>query len=227
VSRFDSLGKVYFLTGCLSLKEPTMKPITRDGQTFWPTDRSGNYRIPRKIFDVLEHRLRAYKNREAAHILAAFLARMNAVPERHGPNGNPFPIDRRALSGHPELGLAEYVIRGAIKTLEAVGFIDRIPEKGTGYQRVAKSIATKAGIKRTPILFVFGSDFASFFAWIVRKCLSRPIDRLVKSSTFKDNINLDGNQGIGVCVSMGQKRTPRHAFDFNVAALARKIAGRR
>lgn len=201
-----------------------MLPIVRDGKTFYPTNQSGRYRLPRKIFDTLEIRLRAYKNREAAHILAAFLARMNAVPERHGPNGNPFPIDRRALAVHPELGLAEYVIRGAIKTLEAVGFIDRQETVGTGYQRVAKGISNKAGIKRTPILFVFGSDFSAFFAWIVRKCLSRPIDRLGLISTFQNDINLKPVKGIGVCVSMGQKRKPRHAFDFNVAALARHIA---
>jgi hypothetical protein len=35
-----------------------------------------------------------------------------------------FPIDRRAIADHAELGLSEARGRGGIKALEAVGFLD-------------------------------------------------------------------------------------------------------
>lgn len=200
-----------------------MLPIIRNGQRIYPTDRSGNYRFPRRIFELLEVRLRGFKNREAAHKLAAFLARMNAAPERHGPNGSMFPIDRRALAQIEELGLAEYTIRGALKTLEAVGFIDRQPVEGSPYQRVHRG----SGIRKKPAQFRFGHDFAEAFAWIVRKCLSRsPKERVIKNSILNRLINPDKIEGIGVCVSLGQI-APGRAFGFDVAAMARRLRERR
>jgi hypothetical protein len=49
-------------------------------------------------------------------------------------------------------------VRGAIRTLEAVGFLDRaIPASGSLYK------ATPEGLHRKPVLFVFGSDYALLF----------------------------------------------------------------
>jgi hypothetical protein len=49
-------------------------------------------------------------------------------------------------------------VRGAIRTLEAVGFLDRaIPAPGSLYK------ATADGLHRKPVLFMFGSDYAPAF----------------------------------------------------------------
>src|SRR5215211_2379460 len=57
-----------------------------------------------------------------------------------------------------DLGLTQAQIRGAIRTLEAVGFLDRaIPAPGSLY------MATEQGLHRKPIQFVFGSDYAPLF----------------------------------------------------------------
>ena len=63
-----------------------------------------------------------FRNREAAFALATFLARFWSVPGRVGGS---FPIDRRALADHEGLGLTEARVRGAIRTLEAVGYLER------------------------------------------------------------------------------------------------------
>jgi hypothetical protein len=69
-----------------------------------------------------------------------------------------FPIDRRALADHAGLNLTEARVRGAIRTLEAVGFLDRaIPAPGSLYKPTAD------GLHRKPVLFVFGSDYAPAF----------------------------------------------------------------
>ena len=69
----------------------------------------------------------------------------------------PFPIDRRALAGHRELGLTEARVRGAIRALEAVGFLARFVTSGSRYK------ATEEGLRRKPIPFQFGSDYAPLF----------------------------------------------------------------
>jgi hypothetical protein len=52
------------------------------------------------------------------------------------------------------LALTEARVRGAIKTLEAVGFLERsIPDPGSKYKAVGE------GLHRKPVLFVFGSDY--------------------------------------------------------------------
>jgi hypothetical protein len=147
-----------------------MLPIIRDGLRIYPTRESGNYKLPGKLFQLLEVRLRTFRNREAAHILAVFLARMNAVPSRYN---RPFPVDRRALMGNQTLGLSEDRIRGALKTLEAVGFLDRQPDPRGEYEKVQKTPTMPGGVKRRPIRFVFGLDFMPTFAWIAQKCIAR------------------------------------------------------
>ncbi len=87
--------------------------------------------------------------------MATFLARFWSVPGRVGGS---FPIDRRALTDHDGLELTEARVRGAIRTLEAVGFLERaISPSGSRYK------ATEEGLHRKPILFVFGSEYAPAF----------------------------------------------------------------
>ncbi len=111
--------------------------------------------MPHDLRDRLTLALAPFRNREAAFTLAAFIARFWSVPGRVAGS---FPIDRRALADHQELELTEARVRGAIQTLEAVGFLERaIPPSGSRYK------ATEGGLHRKPILFVFGADFAPAF----------------------------------------------------------------
>jgi hypothetical protein len=49
-------------------------------------------------------------------------------------------------------------VRGAIRTLEEIGFLDRAVASGSTHKRTA------AGeLHRKPVLFMFGSDYASAF----------------------------------------------------------------
>jgi hypothetical protein len=70
-----------------------------------------------------------------------------------------FPIDRRALANRPDLGLTEAKIRGAIRTLERVGFLDRAePDRGGRYQR------TDTGdLHRRPVCFRLGIAYRASF----------------------------------------------------------------
>jgi hypothetical protein len=99
--------------------------------------------------------LQPAKNREAALALAVFLARYWSAPTRLGQT---FPIDRRALASHRDLPLTEARVRGAIKLLEEVGFLEREkPEPGRRYQ------PTVDGLHRRPLVFHFGAEFQATF----------------------------------------------------------------
>ena len=116
---------------------------------------SGRYSLPRPVLDRLQAALAPAKNREAALVLAVFLARYWSAPARLG---QAFPIDRRALCGHRDLGLTEARVRGAIRALEEVGYLERIvPEPGRRYQRTAD------GLHRQPLAFRFGTEFEATF----------------------------------------------------------------
>jgi hypothetical protein len=122
---------------------------------FHPSRVSSPYRLPHDVRDKLAAALASFRNRDAAFALAVFIARFWSVPGRVAGS---FPIDRRALADHAELALTEAKVRGAIKTLEAIGFLERtIPAPGSKYK------AVEEGLHRKPILFVFGSDFAPAF----------------------------------------------------------------
>jgi hypothetical protein len=119
---------------------------------FRPSQDPSPYRLPHDVRDRLAAALMPFRNREAAFALAVFLARYWSMP---GKVVGSFHIDRRALAGHRDLGLTEARVRGAIRTLEEVGFLDRaLAPTGSRYQ------ATADGLHRRPILFVFGSDYA-------------------------------------------------------------------
>jgi hypothetical protein len=73
--------------------------------------------------------------------------------------GSSFPIDRCELADRADLGLAEAQVRGAIRALEEVGFLDRAL-MGSG----SKHRLTGSGeLHRKPILFVFGPEYAPAF----------------------------------------------------------------
>ncbi len=100
---------------------------------FTPSEGTGPYRLPRDIRDRLLSALASFRNRETAFQLAVFLGRFWSTPTRIT---SAFPIDRRALMGRSDLGLTEAKVRGAIRTLETVGFLGRtLPAKGSCYQR--------------------------------------------------------------------------------------------
>jgi hypothetical protein len=124
---------------------PLVRPRTRSARRpFTPAQGRGTYRLPHDVRDRLV----------AAFALALFLARFWSMPARAT---LPFPIDRRALAGHRELGLTEGRVRGAIRVLEEVGFLDRALSSGSNYK------PTEDGLHRKPIPFVFGSQYAPLF----------------------------------------------------------------
>ena len=129
----------------------------RPGRPFVPAQGAGPYRLPRDVVAWLSEALTRYRNRDAAWLLAVFLARYWSTPGRLM---GAFPIDRRALAAHAQLGLTEAQVRGALRVLEAVGFLARaIPPKGNGYQRTGTG-----ELHRRPVLFAFGAEYAGAFA---------------------------------------------------------------
>jgi hypothetical protein len=128
--------------------------VRRVRRSFQPSQNGGSYRVPHEVRDRLTSALSPFRNRDAAFALATFIARFWSAPGRIV---DAFPIDRRALADHPELQLTERRVRGAIRTLEEIGFLDRAIASGSHYR------ATEDGLRRKPILFVFGSDYAPLF----------------------------------------------------------------
>jgi biotin operon repressor len=110
--------------------------------------------LPRDVQDRLATALAPFRNREAAFTLAVFLARFWSSPGRIS---EAFHIDRRALAEHGDLDLSEKQIRSAIRTLEEIGFLDRAVTSGSRYK------ATEDGLRRKPIRFQFGSEYAPLF----------------------------------------------------------------
>jgi hypothetical protein len=115
---------------------------------------AGPYRLPRDVCDRLTLALAPYRNRDAAFVLAVFLGRFWSTPARLL---TVFPIDRRELADHPALGLTEARVRGAIRTLEEIGFLDRAVASGSTHK------PTPEGLHRRPVLFMFGSDYGPLF----------------------------------------------------------------
>jgi len=81
--------------------------------------------------------------------LATFLGRFWSTPNRLL---TAFPIDRRELADHVALGLTEARVRGAIRTLEEAGFLDRAVASGSTHK------PTPNGLRRKPVLFMFGAE---------------------------------------------------------------------
>ncbi len=139
----------------LAFARPLQARVRSVRRPFRPSPGEGAYRLPHDIRDRLTAALAGFRNREAAFALATFLARFWSVPKRMA---LAFPIDRRALAESEALDLTEARVRGAIQTLEAVGFLERaLAPSGSRYKPTAE------GLHRKPILFVFGPEYAPAF----------------------------------------------------------------
>src|SRR4051794_34091122 len=124
-------------------------------RAFTPSPCASPYRLPYDVRDRLAAALAPYRNRDAAFALATFLGRFWSTPMRLL---TAFPIDRRELADHVALGLTEGRVRGAIRALEEVGFLDRAVASGSTHR------PTPDGLHRKPILFLFGSDYGPLFS---------------------------------------------------------------
>jgi hypothetical protein len=127
------------------------------------------YRLPRAVQERLSIALEPFRNRAAALALAEFLGRFWSAPSRIV---QAFHVDRRALCLSEALGLSEDRIRGALKTLETIGFLDRVEQQGSRYK------ATEDGLHRKPIFFRFALDYRGLFE-VANKAYRRAKERLL------------------------------------------------
>src|SRR5215208_5703400 len=114
-----------------------------------------DYRLPASVRDRLASALADRRNRDACMALATFIARFWSAPRKLG---LPFMLDRRALAPIGALDLTEARVRGAIRALERVGFLERMPANGRTHQ------ATPDGLHRRPVAFTFGADYRDAFS---------------------------------------------------------------
>src|SRR3954451_12108988 len=112
------------------------------------------YRLPHGVRDRLGGALEALRNRDACMALASFVARFWSAPRKLG---LPFVLDRRALAPVAALGLSEARVRGAVRALERVGFLDRAVTGGRTHQ------ATADGLRRKPVAYLIAPDFRAIF----------------------------------------------------------------
>src|SRR5215210_6802059 len=140
----------------LPLPRPARARVRGLRRPFTPAKNAGPYRLPHDVWDHLVSALAPARNRDAALALAVFLGRFWSAPRRIE---RAFPIDRRALANRPDLGLTEAKIRGAIRALERVGFLDRVtPDRGSHYQRL-----DTGDLHRKPVSFRLGLDYRAAF----------------------------------------------------------------
>src|SRR5829696_3913867 len=133
--------------------QPRLRSVRRP---FRPSNDAGPYRLPHDVQDRLGSSLTGYRNRDAAFALAVFIGRFWSAPGRIE---QAFPLDRRALANRPDLGLTEARVRGAIRTLERVGFLDRVtPDRGSRYQRL-----DTGDLHRKPVPFRLGLEYRASF----------------------------------------------------------------
>lgn len=141
------------LQGRLPIGMP-FRPRARNVRRPFRPVATGPYKLPRDVQERLTVALVPFRNRESAFALAVFLGRFWSAPGRIV---EAFHIDRRSLAEHGELDLTEKRIRSAIRTLEEIGFLDRAVTSGSRYK------ATEDGLRRKPIRFQFGGEYAPLF----------------------------------------------------------------
>src|SRR5918993_5549458 len=140
--------------GLLAFARPLAARVRSVSRPFRPSRGEGAYRLPHDVRDHLSAALAPFRNREAAFALARFLARFHSNPDRLLGG---FMIDRRELADRPDLALTEARVRGAIRALEAIGYLERVLTTGSTHK------ATEDGLRRKPIRFVFGSEYVPLF----------------------------------------------------------------
>src|SRR3954469_12844441 len=137
---------------------PLLRPSSarrRGSRRPFAPSQGGVYRLPNDVRDRLAAALMPYRNPDAAFALATFLGRFWSTPARLLAA---FPIDRRELANHDALGLTEARVRGAIRALEEVGFLNRAVASGSTHR------ATPDGLHRKPVLFMYGSEYGPLFS---------------------------------------------------------------
>src|SRR3954471_13505555 len=139
-------------------------------RVFKPVPAPGPYRLPHDIGDRLAAALTPYRNRDAAYDLATFLGRFWSSPARLT---RTFVIDRRALAQVTALDLTEARVRGAIRALEEVGYLDRAVTRGSPYQ------PTPEGLRRKPVEFQFGTDYVPLLVGANRRAAAARERRLM------------------------------------------------
>src|SRR3954471_8723893 len=139
----------------LPFPRPAPRRSRSNPRAFTPSPLAGPYRLPHGVRDRLTAALVPFRNRDAAFALATFLGRFWSTPTRLLAA---FPIDRRELAAHAALGLTEARVRGAIRTLEEAGFLDRTVASGSTHRPAPD------GLHRKPVLFLFGSEYGPLFS---------------------------------------------------------------
>ena len=112
------------------------------------------YRLPATVRDRLGSALAGRRNKDACLTFATFVARYWSAPRKLG---LPFALDRRALAAVEALGLSEGRVRGALRTLQQAGFLERLPCTGRTHQR------TPDGLHRRPVSYVIAPDYRAAF----------------------------------------------------------------
>src|SRR5215212_4218117 len=159
----------------LPFPRPAPRRSRSNRRPFTPSPLAGPYRLPHDVRDHLTAALAPFRNRDAAFALATFLGRFWSTPSRLL---TAFPIDRRELADHVALGLTEGRVRGAIRTLEEVGFLDRAVASGSTHR------PTPDGLHRKPVLFLFGSDYGPLFSAANRRAAAARERRSGSRRTF-------------------------------------------
>ena len=113
-----------------------------------------DYRLPATVRDRLASALAGRRNKETCLKLATFVGRFWSAPRKLG---LPFALDRRALAAVEALGLSEGRVRGALRTLQQAGFLERLPCTGRTHQR------TPDGLHRRPVSYVIAPDYRAAF----------------------------------------------------------------
>ncbi len=149
-------GDLLLAIPLLPLDRPARARLRSVRRPFSPTGtNAGPYRLPHDVRDRLVGALAPYRNRDAALGLAVFLGRYWSAPGRLT---MAFAIDRRELAEHAVLDLTEARVRGAIRVLEDVGFLDRAVAGGRTHK-----LADSGALHRKPIKYQFTSDYAGLF----------------------------------------------------------------